>query len=227
MLTHLDQRSPGAVWRVRTSSFRAQRVTAQTHCANPFTLSEARAPSSFDRMNGSRSQRAPRARRQSSQVRPVPVHPIGTPTNGLSPNTGPLATAAWLIAHGLTSREPRWFVEVTLGVAGRNPDEDAATQLRIELFSEEWGFWFRHEGKISWIRVTDVAFVHGRDEHSLLPETPALKNIGRVVHALERRFDIRFDRAVPLIRTSLVGEEQTISAWIASWSSETARPRTM
>lgn len=130
------------------------------------------------------------------------------------------------MARGLTPHEPRWFVEVTFGVAGAASDKDDTTQLRIELFSEEWGFWFRREGKVSWVRVTDVPFVHGRDEHALLRDTPALKNIGRLVRALEERFDIRFDRDAPLIRTSLLGTEQTIRDWIAAWRSQSALPRT-
>jgi hypothetical protein len=159
-------------------------------------------------------------------VQPASVHPIGTPTNGVSPNTGPLATAVWLMTHGLPCREPRWFVEVDLRVP--HADEDSATLLRIELFSEEWGFWFRHEGKVSWIRVTDVPFAHGRDEHALLSHTPALKNIGRLVSTLEERFGIQFDREAAEIRTSIVGAEQPVRDWIASWAeSQNGLRRTM
>lgn len=106
------------------------------------------------------------------------------------------------MTRGLSSPERRWFVEVTFDVSGAGPDDDATTQLRIELYSEEWGFWFRRDGKISWVRVTDVPFVHGRDEHGLLRDTPALNNLSQLVRALEDRFEIQFDRSAPLIRTT-------------------------
>lgn len=160
-------------------------------------------------------------------MRALPVHPIGTPTNGISPNTGPLATAAWLLARGLASPDPRWFLEVTLDVSRPASDGDETTQLRIELYSEEWGFWLRRDGKVSWVRVTDVPFVHGRDEHALLRDTPALKNIGRLVRALEERFGVQFDRGAPSIRTSLVDAEPAVREWIASWSAQSAPRRGM
>ena len=171
--------------------------------------------SSLDDMNDSRSQRPGRK----SAQRPVASsHPIGTPNKGLSPNTGPLASAAWLVTQGLISHEPRWFVEVTIGTSaeGRH-DDDAATLLRLELYSEEWGYWFRHDAKVSWIRVTDVPFVHGRDDHSLLPETPKLKNLGQIVRTLEGRFDVQFALEHARIRTSLSDAEPTIRGWLGSW----------
>jgi hypothetical protein len=165
-------------------------------------LSAARI-SSLDAVSDARS---PRPRRKSAQ-----------PPLGISSNTGPLATTAWLIERGLSSREPRWFVEIMIGTSDGFPDKDAATLLRIELFSEEWGFWFQHDNKVSWIRVTDLRFVHGRDEHSLLRETPALGNLGALVRALEKRFDVRFVVETPLIRTNLFGAEPAINEWLRSW----------
>jgi hypothetical protein len=159
--------------------------------------------------------RSPRPARKSAQRAVASAHPIGTPNKGLSPNTGPLASAAWLVMRGLVSREPRWYVELTLGTTGVTGEEP--TLLRLELYSEEWGFWFRHDDKISWIRVTDVPFVHGRDDHRLLAETPALKNLGSLVRALERRFGVRFDLEAASIRTSLFGAEPAVREWIRSW----------
>src|SRR5688572_1964560 len=99
----------------------------------------------------------------------------------MSPNTGPLASAAWLLARELFPRDPRWFVELEF-VAGED------TRLVIEIYAEEWGFAFHHAGRVSWIRVTDIAFVHGRDEHELLADTPTLRDIGRLIARLERRY---------------------------------------
>jgi hypothetical protein len=164
-------------------------------------------------VNDSRSQRPGRK----SAQRPVAsAHPIGTPNKGLSPNTGPLASAAWLVTRGLVSREPRWYVEVTIPTSQMRADEDTGTALRFELYSEEWGFWFRHDDKVSWIRVTDVPFVHGRDDHGLLAQTPALKNLGWLVSELERRFQVSFVREAAMIRTSLFGAEPTIREWLQS-----------
>ena len=167
-------------------------------------------------MNGSRP---PRARTTTRQPRPGGAHPIGTPNQGLSPNTGPLASARWLVARDLFPKEPKWFVEVMLRTADAIADlldEGTASQARIEIYAEEWGFAFRHAGKLSWIRVTDVPFVHGRDEHELLGEIPPLADLGALVRVLEDRHGLRFDRAAPWIRTSLVGAEPTIREWIAS-----------
>jgi hypothetical protein len=130
----------------------------------------------------------------------------------VSPNTGPLAAASWLIARGLLPSEPRWFVEITLTAAGSVPEN--ATQLRIEIYSEEWGFMFQHDGKVSWIRVTDLPFVHGRDDHALLADTPALKDLSRFVRNLEKRYSCRFARTSPEIRSSIAGAEPAVQRWV-------------
>jgi hypothetical protein len=148
---------------------------------------------------------------------PSSVHPIGTPTSGVSPNTGPLATAAWLVARELTPPGPRWYAEILLGTSETPPDDDSPTLLRVELFSEEWGFWFRREDQVSWIRVTDVPFVHGRDDHGLLAATPALRTFGSLVRLVEERFDIHFVAESVVIRSSVFGAEPAIRAWIGAW----------
>ena len=142
-----------------------------------------------------------RTRRERSPSRPI--HPIGTPS-GLSPNTGPLAAAAWLLARGLFARDSRWFVEIQLA-AGE-------TQFVIEIYAEEWGFAFRHQGRVSWIRVTDIPFVHGRDEHLLLAEAPKLRDIGKLIAKLEARYQVAFPRT-PEIRTNLADPENCIRDW--------------
>ena len=96
------------------------------------------------------------------------VHPIGTPS-GMSPNTGPLATASWLIARDLVPQPAKWFVTITFA------SRDGA-KLDLEILSEEWGFRFERHDRVSWIRVTDIAFAHGHDDHELLPHTPKLRD---------------------------------------------------
>lgn len=143
------------------------------------------------------------------------VHPIGTPS-GLSPNTGPLATAAWLVARSLLPREPRWFVELTFEACPDAFDEEPPTSFRLEIYAEEWGYAFRHRGSTSWIRVTDIPFVHGSDDHGLLSQTPTLRDIGRFIRALEARYGIELLRHAPMVRTSLAGAETAIADWARS-----------
>ena len=144
-----------------------------------------------------------------------PAHPIGTP-QGLSPNTGPLASAAWLVARNLTSPEPRWYAHVLLDAdpqATFEVDETVGTRFQLEIYAEEWGFVFSHQQRVSWIRVTDIAFVHGRDDHQLLADAPPLREIGAYLRALERRYAIAFPRHALHVRTSLPGSEHVIRAW--------------
>lgn len=148
---------------------------------------------------------------------PAPGHSLGTPATGVSPNTGPLATAAWLVARGLTPAPSRWNAEILLGTSAVPPDEESATLLRLELFSEEWGFAFRHDDKTSWIRVTDLPFVHGRDDHGLLAMTPALRAFGSLVRNLEARFELQFVVEAAVVRSSLVAAESAIRGWIGDW----------
>ncbi len=94
------------------------------------------------------------------------------------------------------------------------PSGDAS--FHLELFSDEWGYKFEHADKVSWIRVTDVPFIHGRDDHQLIRITPALKNIGRLVQDLEQRFTIKFGRDTAAIKTTLRDAEPAIRDWIRS-----------
>lgn len=145
---------------------------------------------------------------------PSARHPIGTPS-GLSPNTGPLATASWLLARGLSTHETRWYVAIVLDTFAESTfevDMTTATRFQLEIFAEEWGFMFCHGGQMSWIRVTDIPFVHGKDDHGLLGHTPPLRDVATLVRKLEDRHDIAFGRD-PLVRTSLLGAEAVIADW--------------
>jgi len=135
-------------------------------------------------------------------------------------NTGPLASAAWLVARGLFPKEPKWYVEVTLDTSAAPAsavfDERTASRFQIEIYSEEWGFQFWHAGRLSWIRVTDVPFVHGRDEHDLLRRVPPLKTIGALIVTLEQRHAIELARHHALIRTSIPDAGEAIARWVRS-----------
>lgn len=142
-----------------------------------------------------------------------PDHPISTP-RALSANTGPIASAAWLVERGLYPDDSRWHVEIALVPAGAPLAANRTTRFDLEIYSEEWGFKLDHDGRVSWIRVTDVPFVHGRDEHQLLRRTPPLKRIGTLLAELEQRYEIRFDRRAPTIRTTIADAAPVVARWI-------------
>ena len=134
-------------------------------------------------------------------------HPIGTPA-GLSPNTGPLASAAWLVARDLSPLETKWFVELAF-VA-----DDA--RLELAIYAEEWGIRFERGDRVSWIRVTDIVFVHGRDDHRLFERMPPLREIGRLVHELEAEHGIQFARQEVRVSTSIPDAVPVLQTWAAA-----------
>jgi hypothetical protein len=151
--------------------------------------------------------RAARARRITRQPLPRSPHPLGTP-RGLSTNTGALASAAWLADRGLVPDEPKWFVEITLTAR-------SGTRLQLDIYAEEWGFQLAHDGRSSWIRVTDVAFVHGRDDFDLFARTPRLREIALWIRQLEDSLGVRFDREALAIRTNIRGGDAAVRTWVA------------
>ncbi len=161
---------------------------------------------------------AARMRRRRTTRQPPLVLRRELGTAGISRNTGPLASAAWLIERGLTADDASWFVEVTLARSGgrllHGIEQAPATHLAIEIHASEWGYLFRHDGRTSWIRVTDVPFVHGRDDFALLAATPRLEDMGELVRAIERQHRIELDRYAPWIRTSIIDAEPAIREWI-------------
>lgn len=139
-----------------------------------------------------------------------------------STTAGALAAGAWLRARG-ANRLPtvqRWHVEIALDTTNARPptdfDEATSTRFHIDLYSEEWGVYFCHAGRSSWIRVTDIAFVHGRDDYELLALMPPLKDIGVLLRRLEQQYGLRFQRQHAAIRTNMPELEPAIRAWIAS-----------
>ena len=139
----------------------------------------------------------------------------------ISTTAGMLAAKTWLTARGLSAPTlQRWHATVLLGPEARVPeldfDERRETRFRIEIYSEEWGFFFCHQGRASWIRVTDIPFVHGHDDFRLLAVAPPLKDLGTFLRVLETQHDLRFQRDHALVRTNLAAAEPTIRSWVLS-----------
>ena len=65
-----------------------------------------------------------------------------------------------------------------------------AARFHLAISSTEWGFVLCHAGWTSWIRVTDVPFVHERDDFRLLNQVPPLRDMGSLVQLVEDRYDI-------------------------------------
>lgn len=158
------------------------------------------------------TERLTRERTPTDKAASLGPHPIGTPRHGLASTTGVLAAAAWLADREITPDGERWFVEVVLGATDRTRD----ARFQLEVYSEEWGFQVHHDSATSWIRVTDVPFIHGRDDHGLIAKVPNLREIERFIRELELRFDIRFDREAAQIRTTITTAEPALRAWLAS-----------
>ena len=140
----------------------------------------------------------------------------------MSPHTGPIAAASWLAAREIIPSDPHWSAAIVFDSAEHldtDPDafdENVHTRFTLDIFAEEWGFKFCYRGRLSWIRVTDIRFVHGRDDHELLSVTPPLRNIGTLIAGLESRFDITFPREHVDVETTIPGAEDAILAWACS-----------
>ena len=139
----------------------------------------------------------------------------------MSTTAGMRAAQAWLAARGLSAPTlTRWHATIVLGTEDGAPalelDERVETRLRIEIYSEEWGYFFCHGGRASWIRVTDVPFVHGRDDFKLLAMTRSLEDLGTLVRSLEQQHGLVFRRDHAVIRTNVANAEVAIRQWVES-----------
>jgi hypothetical protein len=136
-------------------------------------------------------------------------------------HAGMLAATAWLEARGLRTRTGAdWDVAIALDVSElpaspciKNP---ADSRFHIAISAAEWGFFFCHRGRASWIRVKDVPFVNECDDHRLVQEVPPLRDLGRLIQTVERRNGILFRRLRASVRTNLVDAEPQIRGWIAA-----------
>lgn len=95
-------------------------------------------------------------------------------------------------------------------------DPERDTRFQLFIYSEEWGFRFCHDGHQSWIRVTDIPFVHGSDRFKLLTYTPPLKNLGAFIRQLESSHSIKFQRQHAAISSTIQGAEAAVRSWLQS-----------
>lgn len=134
---------------------------------------------------------------------------------------GELAATAWLSSCGLIApRGERWEVAISLDVIDERASTKFAdtidTRFHIAIASTEWGLYFCHHSRASWIRVTDLPFVHERDDYQLLPQVPPLRDLGRLVRLLEEKYRIQFRRRHAAIRSTLPSAEENIRRWVVA-----------
>lgn len=119
---------------------------------------------------------------------------------------GAEAADRWLLSLGLPPIS-RWHAEITMSGG-------ADTTFELNIYAEEWGFAFRHDGRASWIRVTDIPFVHGRDELQLLPRTPDLLAINLLAAELESEHGVTLQRQNAIIRTNIPNASEIVREWL-------------
>jgi hypothetical protein len=125
---------------------------------------------------------------------------------------GAVASRAWLEARGLEPRgDAGWYIEVDLRA------DLPGARFELNLYPEEWGFIFRVHPRMSSIRITDLAFVHGLDEFRLLDRTPRLEQLAILLAALEHEYMLRFDHDGASVRTNL--DEVHTTAAVRAWLS--------
>lgn len=113
--------------------------------------------------------------------------------------------AAWLRSLGLKALG-RWHVEITLA--------SGASRFHVYVYAEEWGFAFHHARQSSWIRVTDIPFVHGRDDFRLIREAVALTELRDLLDRLELEHDLAFARSTAVVRTNVTGAAASVRRWL-------------
>jgi hypothetical protein len=119
---------------------------------------------------------------------------------------GAEAASRWLSSLDLVGGH-RWFVEIAILANGES-------RLDLNVYAEEWGFALHHAGKASWIRVTDVAFVHGQDDFQLLQRTPDLLAIHGLLGELEREHALELRFATASIRSSIADAPRVVRDWL-------------
>lgn len=122
---------------------------------------------------------------------------------------GARAAATWAAQVGLdVAGTPHWYVEICLHT---DPND---AQLDLNIYPEEWGVVFRRGNRVSSIRVTDVPFVHGKDDHGLLTGFPELAQFDELLAGLERRYDLVFQRTQPAVRSNLRRALAGVRPWL-------------
>lgn len=120
---------------------------------------------------------------------------------------GAEASDRWLLSLGLKMGVSRWHVEISVAT-------DIDSTFELNIYAEEWGFAFHHDGRSSWIRVTDIPFVHGLDDFHLLARTPDLLAINILATELEHEHGVSLRRANATIRTNIPGAAEVVLDWL-------------
>ena len=136
-------------------------------------------------------------------------------------HAGALAASAWLSARGLSvASHLHWEVSIAMDVIDEQPSarftDTLDTRFHVAIASTEWGFYFCHHSRVSWIRVTDLPFINERDDYMLLPQVPPLRDLGRLIQTLEGKYRIRFRREHAAIRATIPDAEAAIRSWVVS-----------
>jgi hypothetical protein len=133
-------------------------------------------------------------------------------------SAGSASASTWLAEQGLPAPATRWHVAIGLDVRDIPApvvfDESVDSRFHIEIYTEEWGYFFCHRARSSWIRITDAPFVHMRDDFRLLASTPDLKHIGSQLRSVEHQFGLHFRRDLAFVNTNLANAEPAIRQWI-------------
>jgi hypothetical protein len=142
-----------------------------------------------------------------------------TATYSADRSAASLATTGWLSARLLVVPPGfGWDVTIALGILDRPVtitfDGKIETRFHVSISANEWGYFFCHQGKVSWIRVTDNVSVHERDEYNLASATPPLRDLGRFLAGLEAKHALRFRREHAAVRTNIVDGAEPIKQWI-------------
>jgi hypothetical protein len=140
---------------------------------------------------------------------------------GMWTTIGARESMDWLDARGLiVVQGKRWFVEIGLDVVDRPASltysGDTDTRFHLNVYPEEWSVFFCHGSRASWVRVTDEAFVHGRDEHHLLGELSSIARVEDLLETLEKRYHLEFRRDRALIRSNVVGAKAAVRDWLST-----------
>jgi hypothetical protein len=64
--------------------------------------------------------------------------------------------------------------------------------------------------------VTDIAFVHGRDDHQLLGRVPPLRDIARLLRQLEVEHGLTFARDQVRVTTSIPDADRVLLTWASA-----------
>lgn len=145
-------------------------------------------------------------RRRSDKLKALRVELPADPAGRILKTLGADAAERWLMTLGLRA-SPRWYIEIVM------PGGEG-TRLDLNVYGEEWGYVFQHAGRTSWIRITDIAFVHGRDEHALLASTPDLLDMHALLAQLEASHGVRFARATAIVHSNLPGATERVRTWL-------------